>query len=272
MNCTLCFHHCNIPEGKTGLCRARTNQNGAIVCSNYGKLSSIALDPIEKKPLARFHPGSSILSVGSYGCNLRCPFCQNHEIAMAECTSETIYVSPDTLVRKALELVSLGNIGLAFTYNEPLISYEYVRDCSTLARENGLKTVLVTNGTICREPLLELLPLIDAMNIDLKGFTHEYYAWLGGDLNTVMETISLSHERCHVEITTLVVPGKNDSDEEMESLSSWLASLDPTIPLHISRFFPRYKMLDSSPTPVSTVYRLCEIARRHLRYVYEGNC
>ena len=272
MICTLCPHRCDIPEGRTGLCRARSNTGGAIVCGSYGRLTSLSLDPIEKKPLARFYPGSLILSAGSYGCNLRCPFCQNSEISMADGSAQTVYVSPEQLVEKALELVPQGNIGIAFTYNEPLIGYEYVRDCAALAREHGLKTVLVTNGMICREPLLKLLPDIDAMNIDLKGFTQDFYKKLGGDLETVKQTIMLAAKRCHVEVTTLVIPGENDGVDEMDALSAWLSSVDPGIPLHISRFFPRYKMADKSPTPIETIYRLRDAAQKHLCFVYTGNC
>jgi len=272
VKCNLCPHLCNIKEGGVGLCRARTNISGEIKCLNYGKLTSISLDPIEKKPLARFFPGSKILSVGSFGCNLRCSFCQNYEISMADESINAAFVSPEELVEKALKLVPSGNIGIAFTYNEPLISYEYVMDCAKLAKAQGLKIVLVTNGTICREPLKELLPFIDAMNIDLKGFTSEFYKKLGGDLETVKETISLAAKSCHVEVTTLIIPSENDSDSEMEDISLWLASVDANIPLHLSRFFPRFKMKDKIPTPVETVYRLREVALRHLRYVYAGNC
>ena len=272
MICALCPHHCDIPEGRVGLCRARCNTGGTIVCGNYGRLTSLALDPIEKKPLARFYPGSLILSVGSYGCNLRCPFCQNSEISMADGSAQTVYVPPQQLVEKALELVPQGNIGLAFTYNEPLIGCEYVRDCASLSHTHGLKTVLVTNGMICEEPLLKLLPDIDAMNIDLKGFTQEFYGKLGGDLETVQRTIALAARHCHVEVTTLVIPGENDGEDEMDALSAWLSSIDPEIPLHISRFFPRYKMAGKSPTPVETVRRLCGVAQKHLRHVYTGNC
>lgn len=272
MICSLCPHHCKLLEGQTGFCNARTNKNGVIVCNNYGRLTSIALDPIEKKPLARFYPGSTILSVGSYGCNLRCPFCQNYEISMADESFRTVYVSPKQLIQKAQELVPQGNIGIAFTYNEPLVSYEYVRDCSMLACEHGLKTVLVTNGTICREPLLELLPYISAMNIDLKSFTREFYDMIKGDLQTVKNTISLAAQSCHIEVTTLIIPGENDSDYEMDALSVWLASVNPEIPLHISRFFPRYKMQEKTPTPVKTILHLQEIAKKNLTYVYAGNC
>lgn len=270
--CTLCPHHCALEEGQSGRCRARGNRDGSIVCLNYGRLTSLALDPIEKKPLRRFFPGSMILSVGSFGCNLRCPFCQNSEISMAGADSGTAFVPPEMLVQKAERLVSRGNIGLAYTYNEPLVGYEYVRDCALLAQERNLKNVLVTNGMICEEPLRELLPLIDAMNIDLKAFTQTFYDWVGGSLETVKRTISLAAERLHVEVTTLVIPGENDGEAEMDGLSGWLASVDSEIPLHISRFFPNFKLKDRAPTPVADIYRLAETAKRHLHYVYTGNC
>lgn len=272
VTCELCPHHCTLEQGQTGLCRARKNVKGTIISESYGKITSVALDPIEKKPLNRFYPGSMILSVGSYGCNLRCPFCQNSDIAMADSSIQTQYIAPETLVEKALALVPSGNIGIAYTYNEPLVGYEYVLDCAKLARENTLKNVVVTNGMICEEPLLALLPYIDAMNIDLKAFTESFYKKIGGDLATVKNTIRLAAKTCHVEVTTLVVPGENDTVEEMDALSSWLASIDATIPLHISRFFPQWQMNDRSATPVKTVYKLAEVARKHLEYVYEGNC
>ncbi|HPF56355.1 MAG TPA: radical SAM protein, partial [Clostridiales bacterium] len=165
-----------------------------------------------------------------------------------------------------------GNIGLAFTYNEPLIWYEYVRDCAKLLRENGLKTVLVTNGMICLEPLLELLPLIDAMNIDLKGFSQKFYDLVKGDFETVKQTIALSAQQCHVEVTTLVIPGLNDDPKEIEDEAKWLASVNPEIPLHLSRFFPRYKMNDHRSTPIETIYDLRNIAAKYLKYVFFGNC
>ena len=271
--CELCFHHCALNEGQTGLCRARACQDGKIVCLNYGKLTSLALDPIEKKPLRRFHPGSLILSVGSFGCNLRCPFCQNHEISLAgDSGIPTVEVSPEQLAAKAAELVPQGNIGVAYTYNEPLIGYEYVQGCASLVHEQGMVNVLVTNGTVEEEPWRALLPLIDASNIDLKGFTPAWYRQLGGNLETVKRSIALAAERCHVEVTTLLIPGENDSEEEIRELARWLASVSPEIPLHLSRFFPRYRMLDSPPTPVEQVYRLAEAARRYLSHVYTGNC
>ena len=271
--CELCFHHCKLEEGQTGLCRARACRDGAVVPLNYGKLTSLALDPIEKKPLRRFRPGSLILSVGGFGCNLRCPFCQNHEISMAgEADIQTVELSPEGLAGQAAALRPQGNIGVAYTYNEPLVSYEYVRDCAALVRERGMVNVLVTNGTVEEAPWRDLLPLIDAANIDLKGFTAGWYRRLGGDLDTVKRSIALAAERCHVEVTTLLVPGENDSVKEVRALARWLASVSPEIPLHLSRFFPRYELRDRPPTPVEEVYRLAEEARAYLPHVYTGNC
>lgn len=270
--CELCFHRCQLNEGQTGLCRARANQDGVIVPLNYGRITALALDPIEKKPLRRFHPGSLILSVGSFGCNLHCPFCQNAGIAAAGAQTATRDCSPEQLVQLALELQNKGNIGVAYTYNEPLVGYEYLRDCAALVRQAGMANVLVTNGTIAEGPWQELLPLLDAVNIDLKGFAESWYKRLGGDLDTVKHSITLAAGQCHLEVTTLVVPGENDSETEMRALSAWLASVSPDIPLHVSRFFPRHQMQDRPPTPVSTVYRLADVAREQLRYVYTGNC
>ena len=272
--CGLCFHHCKLEEGQTGYCRARGNRGGEIVSLNYGKVSSLALDPIEKKPLRRFHPGSKILSVGSFGCNLRCPFCQNHEISMTGAeNAEALRLFPDALAEQAERLRRLGNIGAAYTYNEPLIGYEYVRDCAQKIRERGMLNVLVSNGTIEETPWRELLPWLDAVNLDLKGFTAEWYRKLGGDLETVKRSIAMAAESgCHVEVTTLLVTGENDGAEEIAALSEWLASVDASIPLHLSRFFPRYRVTDKPPTPVETVYRLADVARQYLSFVYTGNC
>lgn len=272
LKCDICFHHCELDEGRTGLCRARANRGGQIVPLNYGRLTSLALDPIEKKPLRRFHPGGLVLSLGSFGCNLRCPFCQNAEISMAGAEFPARDYSPEALVQLALALRPRGNLGLAYTYNEPLVGYEFVRDCAALVREAGMFNVLVTNGTIEEAPWRALLPLIDAVNIDLKGFTEAWYRRLGGDLETVKRSIALAAEACHLEVTTLVVPGCNDGEDELRALAGWLASLSPDIPLHISRFFPRHRMNDLPPTPVDTVYRLAAVARERLRYVYTGNC
>ena len=279
--CGVCFRHCTIPEGQLGFCGGRTTKNGRVEAYNYGRITSLALDPMEKKPLNRFFPGSLILSVGSFGCNLRCPFCQNHEISWSEQakalakTAETI--GPEALVDLALRMRSRGNVGIAFTYNEPLIGYEFVRDTARLAKVRGLKNVMVTNGTAEPAILEELRPYVDAMNIDLKGFTDRYYSEvLGGDSRLVMAFIEAAVETCHVELTILIVPGENDGEEEMRALSRWVSRLrnpdGETVPLHISRFFPRFRMRDRSATAVRTVYRLAEIARETLKYVYTGNC
>lgn len=273
INCTICPRRCALEEGQTGFCRARGNRSGTIVCLNYARVTALALDPIEKKPLRWFYPGTRILSAGSYGCNLACSFCQNHGISMADETSVLWRdIPPEELVGQAEALRSEGNIGLAFTYNEPLIGYEYVRDCAKLCRARGLKTVLVTNGMILSEPWRELLPLIDAANIDLKCFTPEGYRSLGGDLETVKTAISLAVGRIHLEVTTLVVPGFNDGEAEMREIARWLAGLQADVPLHISRFFPQYRMLDRPPTPVTAIDRLSAVAGEYLPHVYRGNC
>ena len=283
--CDVCFHRCHIPEGRKGFCGARTCRDGAVVPENYGQITSLALDPIEKKPLRRFRPGSMILSVGSYGCNLRCPFCQNHEISWSPealaLAGRVDTMSPEALAETAARLRSRGNIGLAFTYNEPLIGWEFVRDTARLAHGAGLVNVLVTNGTASLPVLEELAPHIDAMNIDLKGFTDRYYRKvLGGDLETVKAFIARAAQVCHVELTTLVVPGENDGEDEMRSLTGWVSGLSDAegnpigreIPLHISRFFPRFHMSDRPATDVGKVYRLADVAREKLKYVYTGNC
>ena len=274
--CNVCFRHCNIEEGSLGFCGGRTCKDGKVVCDNYGRVTSLALDPIEKKPLARFFPGSLILSVGSYGCNLRCPFCQNNEISWGPEACEHArgaeYISPEELAATAEYYKGNGNIGVAFTYNEPLIGYEYVRDAAKLVHGMGMKNVVVTNGTAGLSVLDELAPYIDAMNIDLKGFSDRYYSKiLGGDRKMVMDFIEAAVKVCHVELTTLIIPGENDSEEEMAELSRWVASLKPDIPLHVTRFFPCFHMTDCDPTPVETVIHLADIARQNLRYVYTGN-
>ena len=279
--CGVCFRHCEIAEGRLGFCGGRTANNGRVEAYNYGRITSLALDPIEKKPLARFYPGSRVLSVGSFGCNLRCPFCQNYEISWSEQarrfakTAKT--VTPEALVELALQTQQQGNIGLAFTYNEPLIGYEFVRDTARLAKAEGLRNVMVTNGTAELTVLEELSPFIDAMNIDLKGFTDRYYKEvLGGDRQQVLAFIESAVKSCHVELTTLIVPGENDCEEEMQALSCWISSLNnpggEAVPLHISRFFPHFHMQDRDATAVRTVYHFAEIAREKLPYVYTGNC
>ena len=273
--CQVCIHHCSLAPGQTGLCGARKNEGGEIVCENYGRITSMALDPIEKKPLQNFRPGANILSVGSYGCNLRCPFCQNHEISMGGREEVGgMYVPPKLLADTALEWKErkkAGNIGVAFTYNEPLVGWEYVRDTARLVREYGMENVLVTNGTASLEVLEELLPYIDAMNIDLKGFREGYYRKLGGNLETVKRFITRASAGCHVELTTLIVPGENDGEDEMEEEARWIADLNREIPLHVTRFFPQYRMRDRGPTDVGALRRLAGIAGRYLEHVYLGN-
>ena len=283
--CGVCFRHCNIPEGGTGFCGARTCQDGQVVPENYGKITALMLDPIEKKPLSRFHPGSRILSVGSYGCNLRCPFCQNYDISWGEAVNirekKSEEITPQELADTALFYRDRGNIGVAFTYNEPLIGYEFVRDTAKIVHEAGMLNVLVSNGTAELSVLEELLPYIDGMNIDLKGFTDEYYSEvLDGSRKMVMDFIERAVKDCHVELTTLIIPGENDSEDEIRRMSKWIAGLKDKdgnvmggdIPLHISRFFPRFHMTDRDATEVKKVYRLAEVAREELRYVYTGNC
>ena len=277
--CKLCIHNCKLKEGQRGRCLARICKDGTICAGNYGIITSIALDPIEKKPLSRFYPGSRILSVGSYGCNLSCPFCQNHAISHPDDLSRLInssrYLSPEDLTALAERFIPEGNIGVAFTYNEPLVGLEYVLDCSKLIHAHGLKTVLVTAGLAEEETCEALRGNIDAMNIDLTAFNDRFYDKLiGGSRKTVMNFISKAAGFSHVELSCLIIPGENDSFEEMDELSAWVASLDggKDIPLHVSRFFPRYRMQDKLPTDVERVYALADVAGKHLNYVYTGNC
>ena len=271
--CNYCHHHCLLQEGKTGFCRVRTLQEGKNFCGNYGFITSLALDPIEKKPLNRFYPGTWILSMGSYGCNLRCPFCQNFSISQnGRDAFPPVIATPEQLAAKAAELKSRNNIGIAFTYNEPLLSWEFIRDTGRLVHENGQKNVVVTNGNFSVEIAENLAGIVDAYNIDLKGFTPEWYRKLGGDLEMAKAFITEAVKNSHVELTTLIVPGENDTPEEMESIARWIASLSPDIPLHVSKFFPRWNMVDRNETPVGRVYRLAEVARKYLQFVYTGNC
>jgi len=270
VHCYLCPHNCVIKPGGLGACRARKNIKGELYSLNYGRVTSIALDPIEKKPLYRFQPGKMILSAGSFGCNLKCSFCQNWSIAHE--TPGTLHMEPRELVERALDFADEDNIGLAYTYNEPSIWYEYVYETAVIAKEEGLKNVLVTNGFISREPLERLLPYIDAMNIDVKAFTAEFYKDIcKATLENVKDTVVLAAKACHVEVTTLVIPDLNDGPEEIEEMSKWLASVSPEIPLHLSRFFPNYKMQDKPVTPRETLERAREKALEHLKFVYLGN-
>ena len=279
MKCHVCFRHCDLMPGQTGFCRGRKNVDGEIVSGNYGLLTSIALDPIEKKPLSRFCPGSKILSLGSYGCNLRCPFCQNHDISQKgreDFNRDIIKIFPEKIVTIAEGEIPDGNIGVAFTYNEALIGYEFVRDTAKLVHEAGMKNVLVSNGTATLEVLSEILPYIDAMNIDLKSFSEDVYRdVLKGDLNETKEFITEAARACHMEITTLIVPGLNDAEEEIREMTGWISALNGgrgnEIPYHISRFFPQYEYSDRAPTDVDRIFRLAKVAGENLKYVYPGN-
>lgn len=265
--CHVCHRGCHLKEGQIGFCRARKNENGRNVCANYGRITSMAMDPIEKKPLRQFYPGSSILSVGSYGCNFACPFCQNYSISMSDADSVPwISVSPQELAVRARSIP--GNLGAAFTYNEPLISYEYIIATARLLRPE-YKIVLVSNGCVSKDVLDQLLPYIDAINIDLKG-DEAFYRELGGSYALVKQTIAACVPRIHTEVTILVIPGKNDNPAWIDAESTWLSQLSEDVVLHLSRYFPRYHYAIEA-TPRETILWLQQVAQKHLRYVYTGN-
>ncbi len=277
--CAVCPHACRLKEGQRGFCQARVCRDGKIVSESYGRITSAALDPIEKKPLADYMPGTNVLSIGSYGCNLRCPFCQNWQISQkGEGSTKWREISPIELVASAqgLKAEDPSVIGIAYTYNEPLVSWEYVRDCSVLAHQAGLKNILVSNGCVNEPIIRELAPLIDAANIDLKGPNQKFYDNCAGDFATVQKTIEIlaATPTCHLEVTTLIVPGMNDMDKDIESIAKWLAEIptegDP-ITLHVTRFFPRWHMNTDEPTPVETVYHLADVAKNYLDRVRCGN-
>jgi pyruvate formate lyase activating enzyme len=267
ITCELCPHRCRIARGRSGLCRARRNEGGELALPYYGLVSSLAVDPIEKKPLHHFLPGSSVLSAGFVGCNMRCPFCQNWRISQ-ELPAELESFSPETLVAAALDA---GTPSIAYTYSEPSIHVEFVRDSMAAARRAGLKTVLVTNGCIDAAPARELLGLTDAVNVDLKTWSTESYAkTLGGDRDTVLEFIRIAAELCSLEVTTLVVPGLSDSREGIASIARFLASISPDIPLHLSAYHPAWKH-EAEPTKPASLVELAKESRTSLRYVYIGN-
>ena len=274
--CPICPQACRLAEGQLGVCGARVARAGTVVAANYGRLTALALDPIEKKPLARFHPGSMVLSAGSYGCNLCCPFCQNSDIARMDGRQQPPQASsyaPQQLVEAALAARPQGNIGLAYTYNEPLVGYEFVFDTARLAHEAGLLNVVVTNGYINRGPWARLLAHLDAANIDLKAFDQGFYDMVDAPhgLRTVQRSIETAAQAIHVEVTTLIVPGMNDDKDGISQLAAWLAGVDANIPLHLTRFHPAYRMLDVRPTPRATIVRLVDTAKEHLTHVYAGN-
>lgn len=269
IHCLLCPHNCVIENGHFGKCNVRTHEDGKLYTINYGEITATALDPIEKKPLYYFRPHSKIFSIGSFGCNFKCSFCQNYSISQYIARSE--YVSSENLLETVLTIKD--NIGVAFTYNDPSIWYEYVYECAKLLKETNLSAavVLVTNGYIREEPLKELLPFVDAMNIDLKSFSNEYYRKLcGGSLEPVLKTIEIAAKACHVEVTTLLVSGENDNLKEVEDIAKFLSSINKDIPLHLSRYFPRYKH-ESDPTNIDFMREAEIVAKEYLNRVKLGN-
>lgn len=284
IQCDLCPHQCKLKNNSVGRCRVRTVRNNKLIAAGYGQVSSIAIDPIEKKPLYHFYPGDSIFSIGGWGCNLGCVFCQNWSISQQFIQGNDSY-SPQNIVEMAIQakqktkqlsirkLTDSPVIGIAYTYNEPIVGYEFVFDCAQLAKQSGLANVLVTNGYILPEPASQLLPLIDALNIDLKGITEHFYqkychASLEPVQNFIKQAISTG---CHVELTNLIIPGLNDSDDEIHKLAHWISqNLGKYTPLHISAYRPEYK-LNIPPTPVQTLERAFELCRNELAYVYVGN-
>lgn len=271
LKCLLCPHFCLIESGGRGICGVRENAGGTISLTTYGIISGFALDPVEKKPLYHFYPGRHILSAGSFGCNLKCDFCQNYHISQQFETVDGHSLSPGELVSKALK--AEDNIGIAYTYNEPVIWYEYVIDCALLAASAGLKNVMVTNGFINKKPLSQLTDIIDAFNIDLKAFDDRFYRrYTGASLKPVMASVcDVAASGRHLEITTLILPGLNDTDEAMRHEARWISeNAGADVPLHLSRYFPMYKRSDP-PTPASTIIRLKEIASEYLNFVYTGN-
>ncbi len=271
VECTICPHMCRIGEGATGICGVRKNTGGKIELLTWGVISGYALDPIEKKPLYHFFPGSKILSIGSWGCNMRCDFCQNYHISQNIITGEAERVRPEEILNRSLK--DERNIGVAFTYNEPVIWYEYVKDVALLVKKAGQSTVMVTNGYVSEKTLHEYLGFIDAFNVDLKAFSNDFYRRLAGaSLDPVKKALQIiARSGRHLEITTLIIPGRNDSVAEMIEEASWIAGeLGRDVPLHLSRYFPMYKRNDPV-TPEETLQRLYDTARSHLNYVYVGN-
>lgn len=269
VRCLLCPHNCIIKEEHTGQCKVRKNIPGkGLVALNYGLYSSVAVDPVEKKPLYHWHPGSKILSLGSVGCNMACPFCQNWPIATWAKDLELVRLSPHEIVELTKDH---GLDSVAFTYNEPLVGFESLLESSQRLKEAGLNVVIVSNGLICTEPLQRLTPYIDAANIDLKSFTEEGYKRLGGDLNTVKSTITTMYEKgIHVELTHLVVPGITDDPQSFLSMVRWIGSLSHDMVLHLSRYFPNYRWHEPA-TSLTLIRTFEEIARDHLDFIYLGN-
>lgn len=272
VRCLLCPHNCLIPEGKRGLCGVRENRNGVLYSLIYGEASSISPDPIEKKPLYHFYPGSTVLSFGTIGCNFRCRYCQNYSISQAKYENYPLErITPEEIVSKAKKYNCKG---IAWTYNEPTIWYEFTYDVSKIAKENNLYTVYVTNGYINEEPLKKLAPYLDAMNIDIKSMDEEFYKKIcGGQLKPVLDTAKLAKKLgIHVELTYLIVPGYNDKEEDIKEFCEWVSNeMGVETPVHLSRFYPHYKMANLPPTPIKTLLSAYSIAKKSLPYVYVGN-
>lgn len=271
LECLLCPHLCRLAKGKTGICGVRKNTGDKIELLTYGIISGFALDPVEKKPLYHFFPGTRILSIGSWGCNMRCDFCQNYHISQTDPETEMNPVLPEEIVKRAIS--ANNNIGIAFTYNEPVIWYEYVKDVAEAAKKEGLYTAMVTNGFVAEKPLNDYLGFIDAFNVDLKAFNNGFYKKItGAEIDPVKKTMKIiSRAEKHLEITTLVIPGLNDLPAEMESEVKWIAGeLGKNVPFHLSRYFPMYKRKDPV-TPDKKLVELYEIAIKHLDFVYLGN-
>ena len=265
-SCLLCPQHCQLRLGQTGRCQVRGNKGEGVQALNYGEVASWHLDPIEKKPLFHFYPGSWIFSVAGFGCNLGCTFCQNFEISQSR--QRGIQITPVELAARAM---AQGSLGLCFTYSEPLTWFEMIRDTAPLVREKGGKIVLVSNGTIAPLFLEELIPFIDAVNIDIKAFTEGFYQkYCGSKLSWVLDTVERLAGRVHLEITTLIIPDANDSEEEIRQLSQWLRNLNTPLAWHLSRYFPAYK-LNTPPTDRDKLLKLWEIAKEEVEYVYMGN-
>ena len=273
IECQLCPHHCRMADGKTGLCRSRKNKGGVLVSEVYGKPCSLAIDPIEKKPLYHFHPGTTCLSMACTGCNFRCLNCQNYEISQVPPSEVEHYdLSPEAVVELCLKHHCPG---IAYTYTEPLTYLEYITDTARLAHKAGLWNILVTAGYVCQEPLNDLLPHLDAANIDLKSFSDDIYMKVsGGHLQPVLDTILAMHGAgVWIELTNLVIPGVNDDRQMIRKMCRWIAANGLSDnPLHFSRFFPRYKMRNIPPTPLQTLKEAEQIALKEgIKYVYLGN-
>jgi pyruvate formate lyase activating enzyme len=267
IQCLLCPHECIIQENKTGICGTRKNINNKLYTITYGEVTAVAMDPIEKKPLYHFYPGADILSIGTKGCNFKCLFCQNWHISQ-NMDADSKFYKPEEIIQIAQERDS---IGIAYTYSEPFIWFEYIMDCSKYARESGIKNVFVTNGFINPEPLQDILMYADAMNIDLKSFRDETYKEISkGRLDNVLASIKAAHEKCHIELTTLIVTGINDDIREMKDIIDFIESVDPTIPWHISRYHPSYKY-DAPATDTNFIMQVYEEACKKLKFVYCGN-